>query len=554
MKRKISFLVALVLTLSILTLPAVADSSAWMSQSGLPIVTDPAAQPKLKIFKIINDVEPENPNENLWMQKAIADTGIQIEWITVPSSSAAERIQLMLASNDLPDVFWNGIERSHVLQYIDYGMFLPVEDLIDKYMPNLKSIYEKRPEYKALSIAPDGHIYGFPRAEEMNGLVMTPGPVYVYKPWLDKLGLQMPATLDDWTSMLYKMKEAGDLNGNGAQDEYPISWDFSEGWDYIFGWVEAAYGTLDVMTGANNNSNHLFIKDDKIRHAALEEGFQKTAQLFHQLYKDGIINPDSFAPTATGSSLHAQKLQQELPMIGVFQAWGTDGRVPKDLQFDYVSMPRVKGPNGSTGYIRNNSELFNTTLAMITTNCKYPELVARFVDYCMAPEQSVTLNWGAEGAVYAKDDKGILRWDVDESGLYIKPKFDLEWWQLRSYSTIGGPNIVLNDYYETVVEYPRDAQRVFDEQTAGGKAELLKEYKAVSPMVWFLPEEQAQVDQIMPQIKNVFDSTLQRWIIDGGADTEFEQFKQQLSGAGLDTYLEIYQKAYDRYLANMKGL
>jgi putative aldouronate transport system substrate-binding protein len=539
---------------SLTAAPALASDAAWFAQTGYPIVTDPAAQPKLSIFKSINDVEPEDPNDNLWMQKAIADTGVSIDWITVPGSSAGERVQLMLAGNELPDVFWDGIARSHVLQYIDFGVFAPVEDLVDQYMPNLAGIYAKRPEYKALSISPDGHIYGFPRVEEMHGLVMTPGPVYVYKPWLDQLGLEMPATLDAWVDMLYKMKEAGDLNGNGADDEYPISWDYNEGWDYIFGWVEAAYGALDVMTGANNASNHLFIREDKIQHAALEEGFQKTAQLFHQLYADGILSPDSFAPTVTGSSLHAQKLQQETPMIGVFQAWGTDGRVPANLQFDYVSMPRVEGPAGKTGYIRNNSELFNTTLAVITVDCENPELVARFVDYIMGPEQSVTANWGAEGAVYVKDESGALRWDVDETGLYIKPKFDLEWWQLRSYSTIGGPNVVLNDYYDTVVEYPRDARRVFDEQTAGGKAELLEEYEAVSPMVWFLPEEQAQVDQIMPQIKNVFDVTLTRWIIDGGAESEFGAFKEQLAAAGLNKYLEIYQKAFDRYLENMKGL
>lgn len=199
-------------------------------------------------------------------------------------------------------------------------------------------------------------------------------------------------------------------------------------------------------------------------------------------------------------------------------------------------------------------ELFNTTLAMITTKCENPELVARFVDYCMGPEQSVTANWGAEGAVYVKDENGILRWDVDETGMYLKPKFSLENWQLRSYSTIGGPNVVLHDYYETVVEYPRDAQRVYDEQVAGGKIELLEEYQPVSPMVWFLPEEQEMVDQIMPQIKNVFDSTLQRWIIDGGADTEFEAFKEQLIAAGLNDYLAIYQKAFDRYLANLAAI
>ncbi|HIV91790.1 MAG TPA: hypothetical protein H9744_08955 [Candidatus Eisenbergiella stercoravium] len=47
------------------------------------------------------------------------------------------------------------------------------------------------------------------------------------------------------------------------------------------------------------------------------------------------------------------------------------------------------------------------------------------------------------------------------------------------------------------------------------------------------------------------DSTIQRWIIDGGADTEFEQFKADLDAAGLQTFLETWQTAYDRYLANM---
>ncbi|MDR1530910.1 MAG: extracellular solute-binding protein [Clostridiales bacterium] len=529
-----------------------APAAAWKSESGFPIVLDPSQQPKITMFKSINDVEPENPNDNLWMQQAIADTGLQVEWITVPSSSAGERVQLMLANNELPDVFWDSIDRNHLLQYLDYGIFMPTEDLIDQYMPNLQKIYEARPEYKALSYAPDGHIYGFPRAEEMHGLVMTPGAVYVYKPWLDQLNIAMPATLDEWVDMLYKIKDAGDLNGNGVADEYALSWDFNQGWDHIFGWVSPCFGVMDVQTGPGNASNHLLLRDDKIVYSALDEGFQKTSELFHQFYVDGILNPDSFATRATGSSLHEQKLQQDLPMIGVFQSWGTDGMVPNpDVQAGYVSMPRVTGPNGKSGYIRNNSELFFTTLGMITQECENPDLVARFVDYCMQPEQSVTLNWGAIGCVYVKDSDGILRWDVDESGKIIKPKYELEWWQLRGYSTIGGPNVILSDYYDTVVEYPRDAQRLFDEQSAGGKAELLKEYKAVSPRVWFSTDDQARLDQILPQINSVYDATIQKWIIDGGADTEFEQFKKDLESAGLSAYLEIYQTAYDNYLKFM---
>ena len=63
--------------------------------------------------------------------------------------------------------------------------------------------------------------------------------------------------------------------------------------------------------------------------------------------------------------------------------------------------------------------------------------------------------------------------------------------------------------------------------------------------------DRAQIDQLRPQINNVVDATIQRWIIDGGADTEFEKFKQDLDGAGLQTFLQVYQTAYDRYLENM---
>jgi putative aldouronate transport system substrate-binding protein len=534
---------------------SIPGDSGWKSPSGFPIVIDKSKQPRLRIYKSVNDVEPEDPNENLWMQKAIADTGLTVEWITAPGSSSGERVQMMLASNDLPDAFWDGISRSHLLQYLNKDIFMPVDDLVEQHMPNLKAIYNKRPQYLAMSYAPDGKLYGFPRVEEMNGLIMTPGPVYVYKPWLDKLGISMPGTLDETIDMLYALKRAGDLNGNGERDEYPLSWDYIEGWDHIFGWFSACYGVMDVQTGYQVAGNHLLLRGEKVVYSAVEDGFQETAVLFHRLYRDGILNPDSFAPRATGSSLHAQKLQNNLPMIAMFQSWGTDGRVTNpDVQKGYVSMPRVQGPKGKSGYVRNNSELFFTTLGMITVDCKNPDLIARLVDYCMVPENSVTLNWGAEGAVYVKDSQGILRWDVDETGTIIKPKFGLEWWQMRSYSTIGGPNIILNDYYDTVVEYPRDARRVYDEQVAGGKVELLAEYTPVSPMVWFSPEEQAELDQILPQINNVYEATLQKWIIDGGAETEFGKFKTDLQNAGLNRFLEIYQKAYDNYFERLREL
>ena len=42
--------------------------------------------------------------------------------------------------------------------------------------------------------------------------------------------------------------------------------------------------------------------------------------------------------------------------------------------------------------------------------CKFPHVVARFVDYMVGdPEISVTSNWGAIGYNYEKDEDGVLR-------------------------------------------------------------------------------------------------------------------------------------------------
>ncbi|MFV0502399.1 MAG: hypothetical protein ACK5LT_00280 [Lachnospirales bacterium] len=531
-----------------------ANSDEWFSKTGYPIITDTSKMPTIEVYKGLTDLEPEDPKENLWMQKATKETGVDFQWVTVPNSSSGERVSMMLATADLPDVFWSGIAKEQVTQYIDSDIFMPVEGLIDEYMPNLKKIFEEHPEYKAMCTAPDGHIYGFPRVEEMNGLTATPGGVYVNKNWLEQVDLEVPTTYDQWIDMLYAFEDAGDLNGNGIKDEYALSWDYAEGWDNIFAWVSGCFGTPDVTNGADALTNHMAVtKDNQLVFVPTLESFRKTASEFHKFYKDGLLNPDSFAPVASGVSLHKQKLQQDVAMLGTFMAWGRDGNISDiDVKDEYIAQPRIQSEQGKSGYIRNTSELSQTSLAVITTECENPEVVARFVDYCYAPKNSVTLNWGAEDFVYVTDENNILRWDVDESGnMNFKNDFT-EFWQMREFSTIGGPNIILNEYYDTVVEYPRDAQNLYDEQVASGKVELLEEYTAVTPMLWFLPEEQATLDQLRPQINNVVDSTTQRWIIDGGAESEFENFKDELNAAGLQQFLEIYQASYDRYIANMQ--
>lgn len=62
---------------------AKASEAEWFAETGYPIITDAAQMPKIEVFKSIGDLEPEDPNENLWMQQATEETGVTFQWTTV---------------------------------------------------------------------------------------------------------------------------------------------------------------------------------------------------------------------------------------------------------------------------------------------------------------------------------------------------------------------------------------------------------------------------------------------------------------------------------------
>lgn len=53
----------------------------------------------------------------------------------------------------------------------------------------------------------------------MYGLVLTPEPFFINTVWLEKVGKEMPTTVEEFKDVLMAFRDAGDLNGNGLADE-----------------------------------------------------------------------------------------------------------------------------------------------------------------------------------------------------------------------------------------------------------------------------------------------------------------------------------------------
>lgn len=537
------------------------DAGLIALDGSLPIIKDPAAfeekYGKISMLFINNPERVVEVGELAMAQKWFEDTGVEFEWQSIPNEGAQEKINLMLASgDDLPDAFWNfgdGKSGNIVVQYADQDIFLPTEGLINDYMPNLKKILDDHPNYRAEITAPNGHTYGFPYIEEMYGLVLTGGPLLINKTWLDQVGKEVPTTVDEWVDCLKAFRDGGDLNGNGEADEIPMASWFgatdSFGSYNMFYRFTGAFGCADSYCGGNAYADHLRLIDGKVTFTAMDEAFRKTAEFFNMLYNENLIWNGSFEADES-ASYKTSLIKEDVARIGCFGTWTDQEITDLDVHDEYVPLPRLEGEAGKIGFLDNYSELQDSSDTAITTTCKFPHVIARFVDYMVGdPAISVQSNWGAEGYNYVKDENGILRTPLDEQGRYVPSHEGADYdtfGKARSNSTTArGSMIVLDEYYETVAGYAYDAVQLLEWQKVNGKDEVMAEYDAI-PRVMMTVDELTRLAQIQPTVSDIVDRYINTWITGGVTDDNWNAYLGELEAAGVNDVVALYQTAVDR--------
>ena len=125
--------------------------------SGLPIVVEPITISVAKERHMLDTTTSYN-EKPAWKNIA-EETGITIEWVELAAGTAAERVPLMLAGGDMPDVFWALLSDAQVLQ--NEEQLVAIEDLVDTFAPNCVATYDQLGvDWKEIATTPSGHIYG----------------------------------------------------------------------------------------------------------------------------------------------------------------------------------------------------------------------------------------------------------------------------------------------------------------------------------------------------------------------------------------------------------
>ena len=215
-----------------------------------PIVKD-GEEVTLRVLTMRESIANSDINEN-WFVKFIEEKlNINLEIEEVNESTYEERRNLMLASNDLPDIILNmHLSANDMVNYgMDGQQFLPMSDYIsEKLTPNLYKIITENEMAKAENTAPDGKMYTIPNiSASFPGWGDTLGTqrVFIDKRYMEAAGIEKaPETLDEFIEMLREFK-ALDPASMGVDEIWPMVSTWGNDKEFLqnaFGWVISDVG------------------------------------------------------------------------------------------------------------------------------------------------------------------------------------------------------------------------------------------------------------------------------------------------------------------------
>jgi putative aldouronate transport system substrate-binding protein len=480
---------------------------------------------------------PSDFNDQPLIQELEQKTNVHIEWTTMVDNDYLEKRNVLLASGDLPDFFFSGrFSDSEIVRYSKDGTLIPLDDLIENYMPNLKAILDSRPDIKAQITAPDGKIYTLPQGEELgagrNEIGANPDFLYINKEWLDNLGLEMPRTIDEFTNVLRAFK-TGDPNGNGKQDEIPLTY-IDNFWTGDIGVLFGAFGVPDKTYRPNNPSyiDHLNVVDGKVQFAPMQPGYKEAVAYIHQWFEEKLVDLDAF--THDYDTYFARGKTEE-ETIGALIWWDKNDVVGEERGKHWVLVPPFEGMVVKW----NNGGGFGRDGVAITKANKHPEITAAWLDQFYDPIIAAQARFGPIGVWFDQDENGkLIQREVDNPGEFR-----------QSSAVTNGIGLLLEEHMD-IVEYaePRALERINDSVTYF----VPQMEKEKFPNIFLTEEELEVIDKRKLDISNYVNKTRARWLMSGGVEEEWDEFQETLKKMGIEELLAAHQSAYDRYLAAQK--
>lgn len=345
---------------------------------------------KLKLF-----LTNKNIVDGSYAKKMIEEaTNTELEIIQVPTKDLDNKLNILLASGERPDIIQCETETMES-QLLSSGILLPLNEYWDNY-PNLKNARDEA-TWDVMRYS-DGNIYSIG--------IKNPNPLSIIayrKDWLDKLGLEVPTTLDEYYEVASAVAKQ-DPDGNGAADTFAFGGyqNVDTSWfDHIFG----AYGALP---------NYWMEKDGHIVNGSIQPGMKDALIYFNRMYKDGLIDPEFVTddPKRWQQKVKSGIFGAGVTKIHIFDQNNWSNYYEPFIQAypegEHVYGPVLTGGSDNPVGIRMASER-GWLRTFVSKDSKHIDACLRLLDYLTSEEGNRFAQYGVEGEHYKWEGDKLVR-------------------------------------------------------------------------------------------------------------------------------------------------
>lgn len=516
MKKVVAFLLAAVMLLGVLTACSKTQTEAPETEN------TPAEQPAQNE----QPTQEEQPEEQTTAEKTTV-TGMAMEYNTAPakdgkywqameeamnvdytvdwiaSDNYYEKLSLYILSDSLPDIVeCTDLTNSVVQNAIEDGYFWDLTDFLGDFSkyPNLAATNPDAWNYAKVN----GSIYLIPKTRGNLDCCM-----FIRQDILDELGLQMPTTIDEYSSVLKQMVESGKVTAGFVPFASTV---------YYFG---GAFGVNELVYDDNGG-----LVQEK-----LTDAYADLVAWYADLYAEGVI-PSEY--TLIGVSQ-----QEEYFTTGVSASLFKNSWHRLDLNQNLQSqvgdtasatmIPYLKGENGTAGYW--DLGYFGGLLISKKVPEENVEKILTFLDACCDPANYNLLNYGVEG----------YHWNYDDGGNVI--------------STEEGTNEVTNSCLQCFVTATNEwakvdskaADKAYNDETRE-QMSVLYDYGASELMDWWRVLQSTKWSSIWTEYQDEFNAMETRAVSGQISMDEFREYQKSLRE------MPEFQEAFQEFAAHYETL
>lgn len=335
-----------------------------------------------------------DPENNTFDQYVYTNTGVTIKF-TIGSQ---EKLSVLMATDSLPDIVTYDAASSERLSMEDSGLLLPLDELCEKYAPDMqvpeaqKKWYtnEKDGHWYALV----GYFYDLEDTYARGGYVESHNMNFARKDIMAQLEID-PASMttkEGFIAALQKVKDEG-VTYNG-QTVIPFIGD------------EVEY--LAEQFGMDRES-----PDGKLLNPKRQPEYLEALLFLNEIYSKGLTTDEIFTMDTT---LRRQLVSSGAVFAGTRQNYlnGKDTLFYADPDALMVGVGLMTGDGGREAII-SPSPTGGWAATMISANCKNPQRAAALLSFMTQPEISLSFYYG-----------GIDGYDIVDGQAVIKPEREAE--------------------------------------------------------------------------------------------------------------------------------